>query len=56
MDSAEIINLLSNIVFELDVRDTSCNTTSSMSVYSWDTLCDMGIDLFKQLKRIDTKE
>ena len=49
MDDSNIIKQLFTIITELDARDSS-NNCVTMSEFSWDELCDMGIDLFNQLK------
>lgn len=50
MDTTKIIDILYDIVIELDARDTS-NNSVNMTNYSWDELCEMGINLFTQLKQ-----
>ena len=48
----DIIDKLYNIVLELDARESSGNAITEFSEFSWDNLCDLGIDLFNQLKDI----
>ena len=52
MDESKIIEQLFIIITELDARDCSSNSVeSSLHGISWDALCNMGIDLFNQLKQ-----
>lgn len=52
MDESKIIEQLFDIVTELDARDCSSNSIiSDLHGVSWDTLCDMGINLFNRLKK-----
>lgn len=53
MDDSKIIEQLFIIVTELDARDCSNNSIAScFHGISWETLCNMGINLFEQLKHI----
>ena len=53
MDYENIIEQLFIVVTELDARECSNNCPTCMSEFSWDDLCDMGINLFEQLKAIN---
>ena len=48
MDDEKIIEQLFLIITDIDARHSSCNC---LSVLTWNELCDMGIDLFNQLKQ-----
>ena len=52
MDKSKIIEQLFIIVTELDARECSNNSIAScFHGISWETLCNMGINLFEQLKK-----
>lgn len=51
MENEQIIEQLSIIITELDARECSNNCPTCMRVFSWEQLCDMGINLFEQLKK-----
>lgn len=45
------IDLISEIILELDARENSNNcVVDSLLKYSWNELCDIGSDLFKEMK------
>lgn len=51
LEERKIIEQLFCVITELDARD--CGSNSVISEYhntSWNNLCDIGIELFKQLK------
>ena len=49
VDDSNIIEQLFIVITELDARDSS-NNCVNMQEFSWNELCDMGINLFNQLK------
>lgn len=51
MENEQIIEQLSIIITELDARECSNNCPTCMRVFSWEQLCDTGINLFEQLKK-----
>lgn len=57
MTETQIINKLSDIIIELDARESSSNSViSSLREYGWVELCDKGINLFQDLKQNATAQ
>ena len=53
-DSVTIIDELWQIVEELEARDISANSIhENLHGVSWTELCNKGVKLFKQLKKVD---
>ena len=51
MEVREIIELLSDIIVELDARDSTCNCiVPEFQDVPWVELCERGIELFEDLK------
>jgi hypothetical protein len=51
LEKEVILDKLYNIVVELDARETSNNcVVDNLQQFSWDELCDKGIELFEKLK------
>ena len=48
---SKIIEQLQLAITELDARVSSNNRLFNGSMFTWEQLCDIGIDLFKQLKQ-----
>ncbi len=52
MENDKILDELNLIIMELYARETSNNcVVSELHNQNWDTLCDKGVELFKQLKK-----
>ena len=54
MRTNEIIGMISTIALELDARNCVNNCINDeFAGKSWDELCEMGIDLFSQLNKLN---
>ena len=51
MDNEKIIEQLFLIMTDIDARHSG-GGEHCLSILTWNELCDMGIDLFNQLKRV----